>query len=178
MLCTLTASIIQCIWKSDALPELKWLIKTVYDFWVFPLFFILASAKNLQSFECNHISSLYRTNWRNKMIWKYLGGENKSRTGEKEKMTKSNPIQPLILRFLILLFNKTPTIDKSEQEYYKGRSWSPRQACQSNLTPDPTMSPHVSITTPPSSGTPPPPCQLHAFRPCYRKYPTPHMRPI
>ena len=90
----------------------------------------------------------------------------------------SNPIQPLILRFLILLFNKTPTIDKSEQEYYKGRSWSPRQACQSNLTPDPAMSPHVSITTPPSSGTPPPPCQLHAFRPCYRKYPTPHMRRI
>ena len=88
------------------------------------------------------------------------------------------PIQPLIRRFLILLFNKTPTIDKSEQEYYKGRSWSPRQACQSNLTPDPAMSPHVSITTPPSSETPPPPCQLLAFRPCYRKYPTPHMRPI
>ena len=170
---------------------MKWLIKTVYDFWVFPLFFILASAKNLQSFECNHISSLYRTNWRNKMIWKYLGGENKSRNSEKKKdkrrkvepcLAKAfilpNPIQPLILRFLILLFNKTPTIDKSEQEYYKGRSWSPRQACQSNLTPDPAMSPHVSITTPPSSGTPPPPCQLLAFRPCYRKYPTPHMRRI
>ena len=68
----------------------------------------------------------------------------------------ANPISPLILKFLILLFDDKPF--SVWQGWYRGRSWAP-PSCQSNLTSDPAMSPHVSITTPP------PPSQVLAFSP-------------
>ena len=60
-----------------------------------------------------------------------------------------NPIRPLNLEILILLFDDKLFSFSIWQGWKDLRQKLVSPSCQSNLTSDPAMSPHVSITTPP-----------------------------